>query len=471
MTQLDIPAATEATTTASFRIDQLTPASDNPRAELGDLSDLVASIRSVGVLQRIVVVKRAGRLIVVAGHRRLAAAEEAGLEEVPVEIVELDEEQRQEAMLVENLHRRDLDPFEEAAGFQALAALGLSQRDIAARVGRTQPHVSKRLKLLELPAEVQDAVRSKAWPLEDALHLAKLAKKPKLVLRLFERASAPNFYGSVERMVADTIQHLEDEVKRKAVIAELEKMQTTIFEVTSPSVGHTRYLTLPADHRPVGGDWINALKLDVETHEQEPCAATAVLHDGRTVSICTDTSRHDADAFGRPTIADLGGSPAPSKTKPSPPARQSVIERGNAARDALQEAATERRQAAKAAIRHRTATDEMAWAVLEVAAGVLAHSLFVGNLALACAWLELDVGTGAEPVLRRALTDHAAGGREQLLSTVMALYAAQAEDGLAAVWHGSWDRRGAEYLEWLAEAVGYSPSEAEQAELAKVADR
>ncbi len=83
-------------------LDKLKPASDNPRRSVGDVAELAASIQAVGILEPLVVTPQDGGYTVVAGSRRLAAARKAGLAEVPVVVCELSEEQRQEAMLIEN---------------------------------------------------------------------------------------------------------------------------------------------------------------------------------------------------------------------------------------------------------------------------------------------------------------------------------------------------------------------------------
>ncbi len=136
---------------------QLHPDPANPRQDLGDLTELAASIVQLGVLEPLIVTAHPtvrGEWQIVAGHRRHAAATLAGVMLVPAVIRVFDDVERRLAMLVENLHRRDLDPFDEARGYQMLVDLGLSQRDIAERVGCSQPHVSRRLKLRVLRKEI-----------------------------------------------------------------------------------------------------------------------------------------------------------------------------------------------------------------------------------------------------------------------------------------------------------------------------
>ena len=123
------------------------------------LMELAESIRSVGVIQPIVVAQRAGRYTIIAGERRWRAARMAGLSEVPVVVLEADDRTVMELALVENLQRQDLNPMEEAEGYQRLMKeYGLTQEEAAARVGKSRPAVANALRLLLLPEEVRSLV-------------------------------------------------------------------------------------------------------------------------------------------------------------------------------------------------------------------------------------------------------------------------------------------------------------------------
>ena len=131
----------------------------NVRTGLGDLDTLVESVRQVGILTPVTVASHGdsgdGRWVLVAGHRRVAAAEQAGLSRVPAVVVDVGgDDERLVATLVENLVREDLDPIDEARGFAMLVEAGWSQGKVSRSVGRSKGHVSKRLRLLALPAEV-----------------------------------------------------------------------------------------------------------------------------------------------------------------------------------------------------------------------------------------------------------------------------------------------------------------------------
>lgn len=143
-------------------VADLHPDPDNPREDLGDVDELAESIKATGLLQPIVARQRAGHLIIVAGHRRLAAVRLLGWDAVDVVVTrDMRPDEVLAAMIVENSQRRDLDPIEEARAFARLKRLqGLNSRDLAARIGRHQAFVDSRLRLLELPAEDQDKVRA-----------------------------------------------------------------------------------------------------------------------------------------------------------------------------------------------------------------------------------------------------------------------------------------------------------------------
>jgi len=123
-------------------------------------ASLTASVRSHGVLQPIVVRRTDDGFQLIAGERRLRAAQAAGLTDVPVHVVAFDDQQVFEAALVENIQRSDLNAIEKAQGFRDyLDKFGVSQEALGAKLGLDRTTVSNLLGLLNLPPEVQDAVR------------------------------------------------------------------------------------------------------------------------------------------------------------------------------------------------------------------------------------------------------------------------------------------------------------------------
>lgn len=117
-------------------IDRLVGAADNLRRNV-NVTELAASIRSIGVLEPLLVTPAVDGFAVVAGHRRLAAARKAGLEVVPCVVREMSEVERVIAMVVENEQRSDLSPIESAEGYFRLIDMGITQKELAKKVGRS----------------------------------------------------------------------------------------------------------------------------------------------------------------------------------------------------------------------------------------------------------------------------------------------------------------------------------------------
>ncbi|MEW5933462.1 MAG: ParB/RepB/Spo0J family partition protein [Bacillota bacterium] len=144
-------------------LEQVRPAPGQPRQRVDEegLAELAQSVRAHGVLQPVLVRPVAGGYELVAGERRWRAAQLAGLKTIPAVVKEVDEAERLELALVENLQREDLNPMEEAAGFrQLLEKFGYTQEQLAARVGKSRSYVANTLRLLALAEEVQEMVRA-----------------------------------------------------------------------------------------------------------------------------------------------------------------------------------------------------------------------------------------------------------------------------------------------------------------------
>lgn len=141
-------------------INCIEPNHEQPRKLFDEerLSELADSIRLHGVITPLTVRKiDGGRYKIVAGERRYRAARMAGLTELPVVILDVDELEAMEMALVENLQREDLNPIEEAEGFRSLIErYGMTQEDAAERVGRSRSAIANSLRLLELPPEIKD---------------------------------------------------------------------------------------------------------------------------------------------------------------------------------------------------------------------------------------------------------------------------------------------------------------------------
>lgn len=144
-------------------VADIAPNPRQPRARLNpqELAGLADSIREHGVIQPLILARgvQPGQYTLVAGERRLVAARQAGLQEVPAILREASEQQLVELALVENLQREDLAPLEEAEAYRQLAEeFGLSHEEIAARVGKSRVAVTNTLRLLKLPEDVRQAL-------------------------------------------------------------------------------------------------------------------------------------------------------------------------------------------------------------------------------------------------------------------------------------------------------------------------
>lgn len=139
-------------------ISKLEPRREQPRSSFDDeaLRELADSLKRYGVIQPVTARKlSSGYYQIIAGERRWRAARLAGLEEIPVRVIEADDRRTAELALVENLQREDLNPIEEARGYRALIEdYGLTQEEAAQSVGRSRPAVANSLRLLSLSAPV-----------------------------------------------------------------------------------------------------------------------------------------------------------------------------------------------------------------------------------------------------------------------------------------------------------------------------
>lgn len=143
-------------------IDQLDPNPLQPRVEIGDLSELISSVKEHGVLEPLLVKPSAikGRWMIIAGERRWRAATAAGLREVPCIEKDVDEEVVAEIALIENMQRKDLTPWEEADGLAALCQrFGYTHEDVARKIGKSRSTVTEALALATIPEEIREECR------------------------------------------------------------------------------------------------------------------------------------------------------------------------------------------------------------------------------------------------------------------------------------------------------------------------
>lgn len=189
----------------------LTSILSNPRQprthfDDGELEELAASVAQVGVLQPVLVRPSADghRYELVAGERRLRAAERAGLSEIPAIVRRTGDEQLLTEALVENIHRTDLDPLEEALAYQQLLEdFGVTHDELARRLGRSRSAISNSLRLLNLPAAIQEQVADRQLTAGHARALLAMTD-PEEQQQLAERIVAEGL----------SVRAAEDEVRR-----------------------------------------------------------------------------------------------------------------------------------------------------------------------------------------------------------------------------------------------------------------
>jgi ParB family chromosome partitioning protein len=152
---------------AELELDDIAPNPQQPRTEFRpeELEELVVSVREFGVLQPIVVRPRVGaegnapKFELIMGERRLRASKLAGLERIPAVVKNTADEAMLRDALLENLHRADLNPLEEASAYkQLLEDFGITQDQLATRIGRSRPQITNTIRLLRLPEPIQRRV-------------------------------------------------------------------------------------------------------------------------------------------------------------------------------------------------------------------------------------------------------------------------------------------------------------------------
>lgn len=214
-------------------VDAIAPNPYQPRQTFAreELDELAQSIRALGVLQPLTVRKGEGGWELVAGERRLRAARMAGLKEVPCLVSAVSEEDAALLALIENIQRRDLNYMEEAAALQKLiAAYGLSQEQVAEKLGRSQSAVANKLRLLRLPQEVLTLLRKNGFTERHARALLRLptpeAQKEGAELLVKEGWTVSRTERYVEEVLRD--QAKEKKVRRPLFIRDVRFFLNTL---------------------------------------------------------------------------------------------------------------------------------------------------------------------------------------------------------------------------------------------------
>lgn len=224
-------------------IGKLKPHPKNPRTDVGDVTELAESIKANGIFQNLTVVKSDNdTYTVVIGHRRLAAAQIAGLQELPCVISEMDEKTQVATMLSENIQRSSLTVIEEAKGFQMMFDLGASMKEITAKTGLSETTVRKRTKLLELDYEAVCGATARGATLQDFCDVNTL-NDIKLRNKVLSDIGTPNFRASLEKAkTSEIIQKNKPEI-----IEQLERFAVKTNDASELAFVDSYYLLEPAD--------------------------------------------------------------------------------------------------------------------------------------------------------------------------------------------------------------------------------
>ncbi len=185
-------------------IDQIDPNPNQPRQVMGDLAELVASIKEQGVIEPIVVRQRGSRFQIVAGERRYQAAVRAGLDELPVVIRDVDDVGILEIALVENLQRKDLTPFEEAEALHALCQqAGYTHERLAQKLGKSRTVITEALSLNQMPDHVKQLCRLADISSKSLLLQVVRQQDPQKMVALVEQISAQG--GMTREQLRETV--------------------------------------------------------------------------------------------------------------------------------------------------------------------------------------------------------------------------------------------------------------------------
>jgi ParB family chromosome partitioning protein len=201
------------------------------------IEELKQSILEHGILQPIIVRKSIKGYEIVVGERRFRAAKEAKLEKIPVVVRELTEQQMMELAVLENLQREDLTPIEEGSAYQMLMQkLGLTQEELAKRLGKSRPHIANLVRLLSLPNKIQDLISSGEISMGHGRALLGLRKKENIPA-VVEKIIKANLNV---RQLEQYIQQLNENVSRET---KKEKQKKDIFIVEQESYLRERFGT------------------------------------------------------------------------------------------------------------------------------------------------------------------------------------------------------------------------------------
>ena len=221
----------------------------NPRKafDAADLDDLAASIREKGVVQPILVRPVGGAADsyeIIAGERRWRAAQKVGLHDVPVVVHDVSDKEALELAIIENVQRADLNPLEEAVGYQQLIdEHGYTQVQLAEVIGKSRPHIANTLRLLKLPESVREYLRTGQLSAGHARALVTVPDPEAAARRIVEAG-----------MTVRDVEAIADESGRRATHRKPPTVKDADTRALEKALSDSLGLTVTIDHRPTGGE-------------------------------------------------------------------------------------------------------------------------------------------------------------------------------------------------------------------------
>jgi ParB family chromosome partitioning protein len=205
-------------------IEDVEPNPHQPRQHMGDLTELILSVREKGVLEPILVRPRGARFQIIAGERRYRAAIEAGLGEIPCIVRETSDAETMEIALIENLQRKDLSAFEEADGLKTLAeSYGYTHEAMAERLGKSRTSITEILSLSAMPEEVRHVCR-----------LADIHSKS-LLLQIVRQGDPQKMVALVEKISRDEVPTTREAVRRETAKPKPGRPKAFVFSYKAPT--------------------------------------------------------------------------------------------------------------------------------------------------------------------------------------------------------------------------------------------
>lgn len=230
-----------------FELSQIEPDPNQPRKNLGDIAELASSIKQHGLINPIVVRPTGrNRYMIIAGERRFHAHKQAGIRTIKCIIRTPDDQSRIEMQLVENLHRKNLDPFEEAEGFSRLKTNhNYTDAQLAERMSRSRSTVTETLGLLRIPSEVRAQCRGTDISREALLHVSKQKTPEEMLVVLRDAQNGVPYKERRERARTGKARENSSPKKPKTTYTvEEEKMVVVLQSLNSTTTKERRIAAL-----------------------------------------------------------------------------------------------------------------------------------------------------------------------------------------------------------------------------------